>query len=201
MKNFVHNSIIIVLVILLIHQFEDNKILSDNLKASNSKVKYHKNKYGQIVASKLSLQYELKDLKHENDTLRESVRKFKKPLTIIQTKQVVKIDTLYIPFEKPINCDFTRLLEKETSYYMFKGKVDSLGFKIDNLTLFNNQTIVTGFKRQGLFKKPLLTTEITNTNPYVRQIEIKPIVIVYPQKIYEKWYITLPVGIALGKLF
>lgn len=205
MRNFTHNSIIIILAMILIFQFEDNKELKQvsdsNRIALLDSVKYHKNKYGYEVASKLALQLSLKHLKYQNDTLKEAIKKFKKPLTIVQTKQVVKIDTLYVPFEKPINCDFTRLLEKETSYYLFKGEVDSLGFKINNLTLFNNQTIVTGLKRQGFFKKPLLTTEITNTNPYIKQTEIKPIIIVYPQKIYEKWYITIPTGILLGKLF
>lgn len=180
-----------------------SQINTSNIKASNDSIKYYKNKFGNEVASKLAFQYDLSQLKNvasENVKLKEVIKKFKKPITIIETVQVVKIDTMYIPFENKIDCVFNEDIIKGTEYYSFSANVSEIGFKLNYLKLFNNQTIITGLKRQGLFKRPLLTTEITNTNPYIKQTKIKPIVIIYPQKIYEKWFITIPIGIVLGKL-
>jgi len=180
------------------------KINTKNIKASNDSIKYYKNKFNNEVASKLAFQYDLsqlKDVASENIKLKESIKRFKKPITVIETVQIIKIDTLYIPFKNKIDCVFNEDIIKANNHYSLSANVSNIGFKINNLTMFNEQTIVTGLKRQGLFKKPLLTTEITNTNPYIRQTKINPIVIVYPQRIYEKWFVTIPVGFVLGKLF
>lgn len=205
MKNKIPYLIIIILLALNLftwNKYKDLENISEqNAKALNDTIKYHKNKYGYEVASKLALQLSLKYLKYQNDTLKEAIKKFKKPITIIQTKQVVKIDTFYVPFKDTIKCVFNEDILKANTNYSLSANVSNKGFKLNNLEVFNDQTIVTGFKRQGLFKKPILITEITNSNHYVKQTEIKPIVIIYPKKIYEKWYVTVPVGFVLGKLF
>tara|TARA_R110000824_G_scaffold348631_2_gene535367 strand:+ start:232 stop:867 length:636 start_codon:yes stop_codon:yes gene_type:complete len=183
---------------------EMTKINNQNILALNDSIKYHKNKYGKEVASKLVLQYslsQLKDVSKQNKELKETIKNFKKPITIIETKQVVKLDTIYIPFDKPIEHVFSKDFSSTNEYYQLTASVSNLGLKLSNLTINNNQSVVVGWKKQGLFKKPLLTTEITNSNPYIKQLEIKPIVIVYPKKIYEKWYVVLPVGYILGKIF
>jgi hypothetical protein len=183
---------------------EISKINNQNILALNDSIKYHKNKYGKEVASKLVLQYslsQLKDVSKQNKELKETIKNFKKPITIIETKQVVKIDTVYVSFEKPIDYVFSKDFSSTNKYYQLSANVSNLGFKLNDLTIENNQSVVVGWKKQGFFKKPLLTTEITNSNPYIRQIEIKPIVIVYPKKIYEKWYVVLPAGYVLGKIF
>tara|TARA_R110002049_G_scaffold309180_1_gene518117 strand:- start:10861 stop:11487 length:627 start_codon:yes stop_codon:yes gene_type:complete len=179
-----------------------SNINTQNINALNDSIKYHKNKYNKEVASKLALQYnlsQLKDVAKKNEELKEVIKNFKKPITIVKTKQVTKIDTVYIPFDKPIEHDFKRFFDLNDKYYQLNGKVSNLGISIDNITIPNKQNIIVGWKKQGLFKKPLLTTEITNSNPYIKQIEIQPIVITYPKIIYEKWYVVLPVGYILGK--
>lgn len=205
MRNKIPYLIIIILLAINLFtwsKYKDSENQSEqNAKALNDTIKYHKNKYGQEVASKLAIQTSFDNLKYENDTLKEAIKKFKKPITIIQTEQVVKIDTFYVSFKDSIKCVFSQDIIKANTYYSFSANVSNKGFKLNNLEVFNDQTIVTGFKKQGLFKKPLLVTEITNSNPHVKQTEIKPIVIVYPKKIYEKWYVTIPIGFVLGKLF
>ena len=66
------------------------------------------------------------------------------------------------------------------------------------MKLFNRQDIVVGWKRQGLFKNPIATAEITNSNKYFKQTNIKPFIIVYKKKWHEKWYVTIPSAFILG---
>lgn len=198
--------IFLVLLGIIFHLYTSKQDISnrakDNLIALNDSIKYHKNKFNQEVASKRSLQLtlsELKDYSKENIELKEAIKKFKKPITIIQTKQVVKIDTI-VKFKDTIKYVFSKDISVDDRYYQFDIKINQIGLKIDNFTISNNQTIVVGWKSQGWFKNPIATAEITNTNPYFKQTEIKPIIIVYNKKWHEKWFITIPISFLVGCL-
>lgn len=190
--------------------FDKNEISNRydrNIKAQNDTIKYYKNKFNNEVASKLAIELTLSEFKttvkgqsKEIQRLKEAVKRFKKPIATIQSKQEITFKPTQIEFVEPINCDFKRDINFFDKYYQLNAKVSNIGFNIDSLKLFNNQDIVIGYKKQGLFKKPLLTAEITNTNPYIKQVEIKPIVIKYNEPIYKKWYITIPTGIIIGSL-
>ena len=174
-----------------------------NLKAQNDSIKYFKNKYSQEVASKTALQLTINELKHvskENDTLREAIKKFKKPNTIIETKQVVRVDTIYQTFKDTIKDVFNKDFLIDNKYYSFNLNLTQNGFNITNLNLYNDQTIISGWKSNGLFKNPSASVEITNTNPYFKQTKIKPIIITYKKKWHEKWYITIPSALTFGYL-
>lgn len=179
----------------------DNSRYKSNLLALNDSVKYHKNKFGDEVASKRALQFtlsELKDYSKENKELKETIKKFKKPLVVIQTEQVVRIDTIYRQFKDSIKYVFSKDINILNKDYAFNLNINQTGFKIDNFSIFNTQSIVVGWKKQGLFKSPIATAEITNTNKYFKQTKIKPFIIVYKRKWHEKIYFTVPIGIILG---
>ncbi len=204
MKKTTYILIVLILLGTIFHLHTSKNDISnrskENLIALNDSIKYHKNKLNQEVASKLSLQLtlaELKDYSKENTELKEAIKKFKKPITIIQTKQVVKIDTI-IKFKDSIKYVFSKDIPVNNKYYQFDVNINQNSLKIDNFTILNNQSIVVGWKKQGLFKNPIATAEITNTNPYFKQTEIKPIIIVYNKSWYEKPYITIPLGLLVG---
>ena len=204
MKKLIPYAIIVILLALFINQYNGRKLEKSNYKSNElalrDSVKYHKNKYGKEVASKLALQLslnELKDYSKENKQLKEAIKKFKKPITVIKTEQVVKIDTI-VKFKDSIKYVFRKDIFVNDKHYQFNVKVDNLGFKISEMKLFNRQDIVVGWKRQGLFKNPIATAEITNSNKYFKQTNIKPFIIVYKKKWHEKWYVTIPSAFILG---
>lgn len=187
----------------------DSKIAEENILALQDSVKYHKNKFGNEVASKLALQLTAKELQKsvkngsiENNKLKEAIKKYKKVIATVQTTQEVTIDTIYIPFKDTIKCVFRKNFEIRDKWYQFNQTITNKGFKITDFKLTpNNQTVVFGWKKNGWFKNPQAVVEITNLSPLFKQTKIKPIIIVYHKKWYEKWYITIPSAFLIGKLF
>jgi len=183
----------------------DNNRYKENINALNDSIKYHRNTNNEIVASKLALQLTAKELKEQvkgssedNIRLKESIKKYKKVIATIQTTQSVKIDTIYQKFTDTIKEVFSKDIVVSDTWYRFNQNITNKGFKITNFEMFNKQDAVVGWKKKGLFKKPLATVEITNSNPYFKQEEIKPIIIIYNRKWHEKAFITIPIGLVLG---
>ena len=176
----------------------------DNVKALQDSTTYFKNKQGEIVATKLVLQLtkkELKEVKKSNSNLAIALKNFKRPITIIETNQEVRIDTVLVPYRDTIPFIFNRFEKKVDKYYSLNITSNQRGNTISNLTLTpNKQTIIVGDKRNNIFKDAELRVDITNSNKYFNQKNIKPIVIVYKKSWFEKPVMTIPIGIVLGLL-
>ena len=176
----------------------------DNVKALQDSTTYFKNKQGEIVATKLVLQLtekELKEVKKSNSNLAIALKNFKRPITIIETKQEVRIDTVLVPYKDTIPFIFNRFEKKVDKYYSLNITSNQRGNTISDLTLTpNKQTIIVGDKRSSIFKDTELRVDITNSNKYFNQKNIKPIVIVYKKVWFEKPLVTIPIGIVLGLL-
>ena len=202
---------IIVIIGLIIYSFnncsnKNNEIQrqKDNVKALQDSTTYFKNKKGEIVATKLALQLtekELKEVKKSNSNLAIALKNFKRPITIIETKQEVRIDTVLVPYKDTIPFIFNRFEKKVDKYYSLNITSNQRGNTISDLTLTpNKQIIIVGDKRNNIFKDAELRVDITNSNKYFNQKNIKPIVIVYKKVWFEKPVITIPIGIVLGLL-
>ena len=176
----------------------------DNVKALQDSTTYFKNKQGEIVATKLVLQLtekELKEVKKSNSNLAIALKNFKRPITIIETKQEVRIDTVLVPYKDTIPFIFNRFEKKVDKYYSLNITSNQRGNTVSDLTLTpNKQTIIVGDKRSSIFKDTELRVDITNSNKYFNQKNIKPIVIVYKKVWFEKPLVTIPIGIVLGLL-
>ena len=176
----------------------------DNIKALKDSTTYFKNKQGEIVGTKLALQLTEKELNEEkknNKDLKIAIDKFKKTIAVIQSKQAVKIDTVYIPFKDSIPFVFERFNTINNKYYKFDLKVNQIGSIVTNFELTpNKQIFVIGEKKQNFFSNSELRAEITNSNPLFNQKNIKPIIIIYQKSWYEKPQITIPLGLAIGLL-
>lgn len=182
MRDFTLNSIIIILAILFIHQCEDNHALQKTSKHNESvlldSVQYYKNALGQEVAEKKSFQGTASELKQildakrkENAQLNEALKKWKSIANVTHTETITKIDSIKIPFEVPIPCDFIRTFLKKEKFYSVAGEVNQNEIFIDNILIPNTQTIVAGRKKLGWFKTEI-RAEITNSNPYIKTTAI-----------------------------
>ena len=200
---------IIIIISLILYAFnylgdKNNEIKrqKENVKALQDSTTYFKNKQGEIVATKLALQLTEKELKEEkknNLELKIALKNFKKPIAVIQSKQDVRIDTIYITYKDTIPFVFNRFERVKKDYYTLDLLSTNKGNTISNFKLKENkQTIVIGNKKKSIFKDSELRVDITNSNKLFNQKEIKPIVIVYKKSFYEKPLITIPIGIVLG---
>lgn len=209
-RDFIYIGFIVILIMFGLHQCSEAKYQStinqNNLQASESLIKKYKDKLNREVAIKenyiLNSSKDLKDLLNKNDSLKESLRNFKKVNSVTQIKTVTKIkevilnriDTIYN--EK---CDNFGVYNKMTKNYdIFVQVSDSV--EVLDLSITNVQDVMIGDVRQGLFKKTSFDTKVVNSNPHITVTGLKTYSVEVPKKWYEKPYITIPIGIVGGLL-
>lgn len=209
-KDIIYIAIIVMLILFGLHQCSEAKYQStinqNNLQASQSVIKKYKDKLNREVAEKenyvLNSTKDLKDLLNKNDSLKESLRNFKKVNSVTQIKTVTKIkevvlnriDTVYN--EK---CDNFGVYNKMTrDYDIFVQVSDSI--EVLDLSITNTQDVMIGDIRQGIFKPTSFDTKIVNSNQHITVTGLKTYSVEVPKKWYEKPYITLPIGIVGGLL-
>ena len=180
------------------------KLSKTQVEAFTDATNHFKNKLGTITATKKVLELEKKDLKeliYSQDTTLNALRKeFAKVKTIVKTKTIVIIDSIPVPFEVRVPCDFERKGKHLDKWLQFDYAVNQDGFKISDFTIPNEQTTITGFKRSWFLGRQSYVTDITNTNPYIKIVEVKTIQVVVPKRFYDTRLFNIGVGFIGGVL-
>ena len=80
------------------------------------------------------------------------VEKYKKVLSAGNITTVTVVDTIEIPYEKPVEFEFTRDFNTKTDFYSINGISSNTGVKINQIEIPNTLSFVIGEKKTGLFK-------------------------------------------------
>lgn len=172
---------------------DDSGINEQNLTALTADIVKYKTKYNQEVSSKQSFITENKKFKFLNDSLRSIIKNFKAPKAIIKIKEVLRIDTLHVPYDVPISISFERPFSIGDRWFRINGIASNTGLTLDNISTYNEQNIVFGEKKRDVY-----TVDITNSNPYLEVAGVQSYTYQRKKKWYEKWYITIPAGVVAG---
>lgn len=197
-------TMLILAILFSAKQCHENNRLTANFEALNIEIKTYKLKNGQNVSKIKTLQLtkdELEDLVvSQNEEIEEMYNNFSKVKAVYITKEVIKIDSIIVPFEVKVPFEFERTGLVENEWYEFGYKIDQNGFKIEPFSTWNDQTIITGFQRKWFLGKQTLTTEITNTNPYLYNENIQAVQVVIPKRFYDTRAFNVCVGLIGGFL-
>jgi len=196
---------LLIALILSINQCSTNKQLAASQDAALiDATNHYENDLGTITATKRVLELEKKDLKellYSKDTSLNTLRKeFLKVEAVIQTEAMVVIDSVTIPFETKIEFDFERKGKHMDNWLKFNYNLNQDGFDIADFIMLNKQTSITGFKRKWLLGKQTYTTDITNTNPYIKIIDVQTVQVVVPKRFYDTRLFNIGVGFIGGML-
>jgi hypothetical protein len=183
MRNFIQIAIIIGLSVLLFHQCNKNRNIKstneNNQSALLDSISYYKNSLGMEVAEKLAFQCTtaeleviLQDKRKENEQLNEALKKWKKIANATEINTVTEIKEVPIPFEVKIPCDFSRTFAKQDKWFSIGGMVNQDQIFIENVLLYNTQTVVIGKKKLSMFRSEF-RAEVTNSNPYIKTVDIQ----------------------------
>ena len=197
--------VVLILLLLLNRQCQKTKNVYSFYKKEKQEVQVYKNKLGTLTASVNASELSNKQLKElllkKNDTLKKLASEFRQIRTVTKIKEVIKIDTVKVPFEVQIPCEFERFGKYDTdSYFQFDYSLNQNGFSLSDITIPNETTIITGTKRKWFLGKQYLTTDITNTNPYIHTTQIQSVVIPVQVEWYNNKWLYLGVGIGTGVL-
>ena len=190
--------IIIFLLILTFSQCEAHLRTANryeqNEKIKNDSIRYFKNKVGTLTASVGTAQLTLEEFKaQKSKELQKITNEFNKLQNVIQYKAVGTIDTIFVPFEKPIVCDetktdsttFLRNGTVEKDWLTFNYDLNNSGFTIDSVKASIDVVSVTGFKKKWFLGRSMATTDVTSTTPNVVITDLKSDAITIPKKFYE----------------
>lgn len=163
--------------------------LLDSVQNYSDSAKHYRTEVGVLVAHNQSLVLEneeqMKTLFAKNDTLSQLLKKYKKLQSVTTVTQIIQITDSF-PFEVKIPCDFKPFeIKRESEFYNFQGTISSLDFKLDNLTIFNQQSIVIGERKLSFLRGRERRVEIVNSNPLMQTTNIGNYVISGKKKWYE----------------
>lgn len=185
----------ILIIVLLISvslnfvQCENNNTTLATIEAQNSEISNYKLKNGQLVSSNFTLQInkdQLEDLIISKDKeLEEVYKRFSKVKTVTKTITVTKIDSVDVPFEVQVPCDFERSNSVINKHYSFDYAVNQNGLKIKNLIIPDSISIVTGSKRKWFLGKKTLVIDISHSNPNIQETSLQHYEVQEPKKWYQ----------------
>lgn len=175
-----------------------------NLTAVFDTVKHYKNKIGTQSATITTLQLDkrlFQNLVLKKDIeLKQLTKEFSTVKSIVKIKTITRLDTIYVPFKEEIECAFKVEDTVNTKHYSFNYEVKSSGLRLSHFEIPNQTTVVTGYKRKWFLGEQTLTTDITNSNPYIKTENIMSAEIVIPEPWYKKWYVWLAAGLISGAM-
>ena len=151
---------------------ETNKDLNaaDQLINYEDSAKFYKNRHGELIAYNLAVQLDLKTGKKLIDSLQQYLKdmKIKNPGVIIRTNTVIKFDTILVELTDTLPCpSFTRWEKVKEKWYKMDLRLTNKNATIVNMTIPNQQELVTGYKKNGFLRRDSFVVAIKNTNPYM----------------------------------
>jgi hypothetical protein len=208
MKKYILSITITLLVVLLVSSVQKcsywKSTSNTNLDTLTDTVKHYKNALGTQTASIKTLQLTEKQLKDmiikKDDSLKVLASEFAQVKSVLKYKTVTRIDTVKMEYTEMIPCKFERSGSKVHKWYSINYFSNENGIIIDSLTIPNTTAVITGIKRKWFLGKQTITTDITNSNPYIKVNDIKSAEIDIPEPWYKKWYIWFTIGVIGGIL-
>jgi len=175
----------------------------DNYAASLSdSIRYYRNATGRLIAEKLSSEIDsrmLNVLKKQNKELNEKLKSFPRIKNITTVETVIQVDTVVIRHDIPLPCDsFVRFFRVDSGYYYLAGKIDKEKITISTLRLKNEQTVITGWKREHWWRKPQLIVSVENSNPLIQVSGLSNFHVRDERRWYDNGWLKFGVGVAAG---
>lgn len=213
MKTPLTYVIIIVLLIVLIYQCDRNtenkSKMAVNTKALNDSLKYYQNKLGTQTATIKTMQLDKHQLQEsileKDNKLKQLAKQFNAIKSVTQFKTETELPAINVPFDPVVfatdsTSNFIRSGTVSDDWYSFKYNITEDSLSLSAFKTNTETTVITGVKQKWFLGEQTITTDITNSNPYVKVMAINAAEIVVPTPWYRKWYIWLTAGLAGGLL-
>tara|TARA_R110000744_G_scaffold213660_3_gene332534 strand:- start:1118 stop:1660 length:543 start_codon:yes stop_codon:yes gene_type:complete len=97
--------------------------------------------------------------------------------TIVDTIIVSHTDTVISIIDGESYLKLPQKYSFSDDFVGFKAEVNTIGLRVDNISILNESTITIGYEREGLFKPLKPIVKIKNTNPYMITSSVSNVVI------------------------
>jgi hypothetical protein len=181
-KETVYLIIAVIAVILFFRECRKSSELKEQYSNTTTylqdSVKYYKNSLGQEIAyrsvlkgDKQSLELILTKQRDSLGQLKRLVDKYRKVSGAGNITTIIKIDSIPIPYEVEVPCEFERIWSKTDPFYKLKGTSNQFGININEIEIPNQTSFAFGQRKLGLFKTEE-RIEVVHSNPYIKTTDI-----------------------------
>lgn len=177
-KNRIWLAVAAVLLIIIGWERCNREIdISDDLRALQTykdTVIHEKTKNGTLISrnkalklSESSYKAVLSELKGKSKKLKDQLSALRKIASATIIKTDTRIDTVEALFTDTIPCVFERTISVDSAHYYLEANITQKKFRLNTFRIINEQNIVIGDRKPGLFKKSEHVVTVTNSNPYI----------------------------------
>lgn len=149
--------------------------LQKNQETLKKNTTHYRSKLGQEVAKREALEVSHKEIVDQlwvkDDSLKDLTRAYKKLEQATTIVQEVRVESLFIPFEIPVETPFFRTWDSISPYFQIHGYATQNGVGVDSLKLKDKIRMVTGVEKS--FFKHTVSTSASHSNPLFKTTEIE----------------------------
>ena len=138
---------------------------------------------------------ELRKQLRSNDSLKKVARKYKDLASATTVVTEWKHDTILV--KVPVYIDHDTIVPLSDSCFTANLSVSDGLLSLTDMSIINKQDIVTGARKNGLFKAEY-SFDIINSNPCIEITGMKSYKVVHKKKFYESPFFLIPVGMIGG---
>lgn len=185
---------------------EESLRLTNNEKIANDSIIYFKNKINTLTASVGTYQLTQSEFEarflQKDQKLKKITEEFNKLQSVLKFKAKASIDTVFIPFNFPIEkSDSTsEYVTKKKDWFSFEYKIDTAGIKLKNITSTIEVVAVTGFKKNWFLGRKTAITDVTSSTKGVVIQNLSSAQIVVPKAFYETNIFLIATGFFIKSL-
>lgn len=193
-----------IIIFLLIDSCERKKEMYEQAVAiANYKdtVMTYEDKNGKLVSYNKALEVDKETAYDMVAGLEKEIKdlKLKKPEVIVKYRNTVRIDSIEITHDIPCE-EFTKNFALDSTHYIIRGTLTDKSLFFRDIVVPNEQTFVVAHKRPKWYKAKEYVIVAKNSNPYVMSDGLQSYTIKPTQKIYQKWYVHVGLGLVGGLL-
>jgi hypothetical protein len=202
-KKYLMLFIGVAFALLYMKECRHSKTLEENKKVDISNVRVYEDLKGDIVEYNDVMQTKFKDLEIYNAELKQEVKdmKIKSPDIILRGTTEIRIDTVYVAFHDTLPCeDFTKDIVIDSSWYNIDMKLTKEDITINEINIPNEQTVVVGEKKNGIFKRNEYVVAVKNSNPHIKTDTLETYTFKKDLNFFQRPEISISAGLIAGFL-
>lgn len=203
-------------IVVLVNRTNNQRKTINDLKADTTRLSTQidtfRNKTGLLIAEQQVAEYENKQrLKELSNTIFDLEKKNQRLVKQVnyygQVGQITKIDSVFIPYVDTVLIDtgiatnmisVPKKFSTKDKYYTIEGIVKKEGVSVDNIEIINTVSFREIEKKQGLFKAPITTLQVINSNEFVTTTGITSVNVKHKPSAWNRWIKPTLVGLGVG---
>jgi len=199
--NILLTATLMVVLFFWVKSCERNENLKYNMGVAIDNVRTYTDKNGELIIYNDVMDIKNRDLELYNKELADELKnmKMKKPEVVIKSTTKIRLDTVYVKFTDTLPCDdFIRDIHIDSTHYDIDIRLTKDSLSINRIEIPNEQIIVVGEKKNGLFKRNEYVVSVKNSNPNITTDTLETYTFKSDVGFFKRPIVNAVIGVAVG---